>query len=72
LAYVRINGRGERRFTIEMIEEYVQARTVDLPKRVDKKDLQPLPYSRKGGDKEVVGVKDSGSLRKEIRNLCLS
>ncbi|MBM4329043.1 MAG: helix-turn-helix domain-containing protein [Deltaproteobacteria bacterium] len=72
LAYVRINRRGERRFTADQLQAFVEGQTVSARNPVDKQPRRALPSPRKGGEKEVVGVEEKGlsSLRKEIEALC--
>lgn len=68
LAYVRISGRGERRFTPEHIRDFIEAETVQT--RIDKTRPNRVACSPKGGARrKSVGVEGQG-LRKEIRDLC--
>ncbi len=69
LSYVRISGRGERRFLPQQIQAFIDAQTIQAPRPVDRRKSRKLPCPPKGGEKELVGVKGSG-LRKEIQNLC--
>lgn len=76
LGYVRINGKGERRFTTAHLQAYIELQTILPAEPVDKTAGCPVrstlkPTPRKGGDDAgSVGVKGSGLLREEIRQLC--
>ena len=64
-------GRKDRRFTKEMIEQYVVSRIVSRPtlQRVDRSASRRLPFTPKGGSGGKT--EESGHiLRKEIEALC--
>ena len=63
-------GRKDRRFTKEMIEQYVVSRIVSrpAPQRVDRSASRRLPFTPKGGGGGKT--EELGNLRKEIRSLC--
>ena len=64
-------GRKDRRFTKEMIEQYVVSRIVSrpTPQMVDRSASRRLPFTPKGGSGGKT--EESGHiLRKEIEALC--
>lgn len=67
IEYVRIAAR-ERRFTAEQIRDFIERKTVTVPKRipVDRKASNPLPSHQSVSDSRNYG--DSAkSLREEMR-----
>ncbi len=68
LACVQVIPR-DRKFTEAQLQEFIENRTISIPKQVDRKTADKLPSpARKGG---VRSVEDSGAdLGKEIRSLC--
>jgi excisionase family DNA binding protein len=64
LNYIQINGK-ERRFTEEMVQDFIASRTVEQ-KRFDKKPAKSLPFSPKKGGKSS-GV-SRAQLREEMRS----
>jgi len=73
LGFVRINRRGERRFTTDQLTQYIRAQTVAAVIPVDRRVHPDLPFPRKGGEtKKSVGVEGCGLLTEEIKKLCQS
>ena len=75
LAYVAIDGRGTRRFTMEQLQAFIAARTVEATAMVDTKASVSVSSPREGGGKRTKkssGVKGKGPLTEEIRSLCRS
>ena len=57
----------DRKFTEAQIQEFIDSRTIPIPKPVDRKSHGRLPSPRKGGNNRNVG--DSAkALREEMRS----
>ncbi|AFM27734.1 helix-turn-helix domain-containing protein [Desulfomonile tiedjei] len=50
LACVQVTSK-EKRFTQEQVQEFVRSRTIERP--IDRKDLRPVNFPRKGGEKSL-------------------
>lgn len=67
LACIQMTAK-DRKFTEAQIQEFIESRTIPMPKVVDRKSLDRLPSSPKGGDKSKLSG-DSfvrADLRKEM------
>jgi len=71
LAYILIDSRGTRRFTLEQIEAFIEAQSIQAPKSVDKARPQTLSFPRKGGDhRKSTGdsLLERKRMREELRS----
>lgn len=63
--------RRDRRITRTQLEEFIESRTVEPPKKVvDPRAAKGIPFPRKGGDTSKSRGSGVGLLRKEIHELC--
>jgi excisionase family DNA binding protein len=75
LAFVRLDGRGTRRFTAEQLRAFIAAQSVQATATVDSRDSTSVSCPKEGGGrrtKKSSGVEGKGPLTQEIRSLCQS
>jgi excisionase family DNA binding protein len=65
LACIQVTAR-DRKFTESQLQEFIDSRTISIPKIVDKRTAGKLPSPRKGGDCQK-STGDSLSERKKMR-----
>jgi len=66
LACIQVTPR-DRKFTEAQIQDFIESRTITMPKIVDRKSADKLPFPRKGGDFQK-STGDSLSERAKMRN----
>ena len=69
LDFLWVNGK-ERGFTWDMVQDFIEHRTVRRPNHIDKKPSWRLPCPSRGGESEKSVGFSRNDLREEIRSLC--
>jgi len=67
LACIQMTAK-DRKFTEAQIQEFIESRTIPMPKSVDRKSADKLPFAPRGGDRSKLSG-DSfvrAQLRKEM------
>ncbi|MGO9122065.1 MAG: helix-turn-helix domain-containing protein [Desulfomonilaceae bacterium] len=70
LACIQITPK-DRKFSEAQIYEFIESRTIPVPKSIDRKSPSKVPFSRKGGDSwksTGVSLSERKKMKEELRS----